>query len=149
MFRTLHVVEYMFTHLYACPQRSRKQHGSVEDKSTIAGGSGDDIFTFKSTFSAANAVTYFFGSNDGSDTLIFEQGMSSSNLQGTGFVMAFGGATNTTSEVSVSTGAAVTTVTYNGNTVYMQGFTSTGFSDANAAGMSFITISDDAITNLG
>ena len=75
--------------------------------------------------------------------------MSSSNLQGTGFVMAFGGATNTTSQVSVTTGTAVTTVAYNGNTVYMQGFTSAGFSDANAAGMSFITVSNDVITSLG
>ncbi len=123
--------------------------GNKLTSTSLIGGAGDDTFTFKSTFSAANATTYFFGSNDGSDTLIFETGMSSSNLQGTGFVMAFGGATNTTSQVSVSTGAAVTTVTYNGNTVYMQGFTSTGFSDANAAGMSFITISNDAITNLG
>ena len=115
----------------------------------MLGGSGDDTFTFANTLTANSANTYFFGSNDGSDTLIFQAGMSSSNLQGTGFVMAFGSATNTTSQVSVSTGAAVTTVTYNGNTVYMQGFTSTGFSDANAAGMSFITISNEAITNLG
>ena len=117
--------------------------------SSIAGGAGDDTFVFGhsgQTLGAAN--TYFFGSDDGSDTLIFSNGTSSAGDNG--MVFAFGGAANTgTSVITVTTGSAASTISYDGSTIYLQGFSGSGGSGAGDLGLQFITVTDAAITSLG
>ena len=116
---------------------------------SIYGGSGDNYIDFGHGFdkSGNESNTYFFGSETGNDTLNFTQVNTAGGLRLTVAVDSTIG--ERPASFSYDTSAKTITLGSSGKSIYINGYTGTAIDNINSLGLTFSTVSPDAITSLG